>query len=108
VSNYLNRCSLIGDVLVGAKLSTVRNGGKMLTFQLLTKRFWKDGAGERCEDSDIHNITLFGPFAEHAAERVHEGAKLFVEGDIEYVNWQNEKGEAKSKAQIRGRTVLFM
>lgn len=78
----LNKAILLGNV---GKDPEIRDAGgnKVATFGLATSETWKDKDGNKQEQTDWHNIVVWGekPCAV-IAQYVKKGSKLLIEGKI--------------------------
>lgn len=77
----LNKVMLIGIVGKDPKVRDV-NGKKAASFSLATTKKWRDQNGEIKEDTQWHNISLFGKVAEVAEKYVKKGSSLYIEGEL--------------------------
>lgn len=96
---YLNRATIIGNVSRMGELRELPGAGKVKTidFGVATNRIYTATNGEKKEESDFHNIVVFGKEAESVAEYVSVGTKILVEGRLQTRSWGEPK---KHKTEI--------
>ncbi len=68
-----NRVQLIGRLGQDPEVKQVSNGGTLARFSLATTETYKNKAGERVDDTQWHNVVLWGNLAELAGTVPAEG-----------------------------------
>ena len=86
----LNKVQLIGNLGADPEMRYNPNGSAMTTFSVATSRSWKKNE-EWVEETEWHNIVVWGDRAERAAERLRKGNRVYVEGRLQTRSWQDEK-----------------
>jgi single-strand DNA-binding protein len=87
---------------------TTAKGTSLLKLSVATNRNIKLGDNEWREETDWHNVVLFGPLAERQGERIRKGDLVLVEGRMHQSKWTNEKGEPRSKVEVIGQLVRVL
>jgi single-strand DNA-binding protein len=105
---YINKASVLGEILSVPRLKELSNGGVMLSFLVGTIRSWKNSSGEKMSASETHDIVIFGEFARTCDDILSKGDRVYVEGPIETVKWIDENDQERSKKQIRVREIVFL
>lgn len=59
-------------------------------FSLATNRRWKDANGEKQEDVEFHNCTLFGKSAEALVQYAVSGQEIAVQGYLKTRTWEKD------------------
>ena len=97
----VNRVHLVGNLGKDVQLRDLPSGSQVAEFSLATNRKWKSKEGEAKEETQWHNIKVFGRQAEIAAQYLHKGKQIFLEGRINYRSWDDrETGEKKYMTEI--------
>ncbi|NOY35639.1 MAG: single-stranded DNA-binding protein [bacterium] len=96
----LNKAFIIGNLTRDPELRTLPSGASLATFGVATNRTWKNQSGEKQEDTQFHNIVLFGRQAEIAQQYLTKGSSVFIEGRIQTRVWDAQDGSKKSKTEI--------
>ena len=94
----LNRAYLIGRAGAAPELRTAASGAYVATFSLATDRWSRGGRAEA--KPDWHRIVVWDGLAEHAAARVGRGALVYVEGRIEYREYEDRSGRSRTVTEI--------
>lgn len=96
----VNKQILVGNVGRDPEMRYSAGGQPMTQFSLATSRSWKKD-GEWVEETDWHNIVIWGDKAERAAEQVRKGAQVYVEGRTTNRSWPDkETGEKKYRTEV--------
>ena len=73
----------------------------MANFSLATSRRYKDRDGNRKDETEWHNIVVYGKQAEIAGQYLTKGKMVFVEGRIQTRSWDDkESGKKQYKTEI--------
>ena len=78
----LNKVMLIGNLGKDPELRSLPSGQQIAKFPLATSRKWSDRDGNRREETEWHNIVVFGRQAEVAGQYLRKGRQIYVEGRI--------------------------
>ena len=105
---YLNKVYLIGNLTRDPEFKALPSGSKVTTFGLATNRYWKDQkTGERKEQTEFHNIVVYGPQADSSAKFLKKGSNVLIEGRIQTRSWDAQDGSKKYKTEIIAESVQF-
>lgn len=105
---YLNKAIIIGNLTRDPELRSLPSGIKVCSFSLATNRVWKDKNGTRQEDTDYHNIVVFGRQAETVAQYMKKGNSMLVEGRMQTRSWEDKtSGEKKYRTEIIADKTQF-
>jgi single-strand DNA-binding protein len=105
---YLNRAIIIGNLTRDPELKSLPSGAKVATFAVATNRVWRDKDGAKKEDTQFHNIVVFGRQAETSAQYLKRGQQVMIEGRIQTRSWDDKtSGEKKYRTEIVADTVQF-
>jgi single-strand DNA-binding protein len=96
----LNKVILIGRLTQDPQLKELPSGTKVANFGLATDRYFVDKSGQKRQETDFHNIVAFGKLAEIASQYLKKGSLAMIEGRIRTRNWQDDKGNQKTKTEI--------
>jgi len=86
----VNRATLIGNVGREPESKQLPSGNVVAEFSLATTRKWRDGNGDKREETTWHNVKAFGKLAEIILQYVHKGDKVYVSGRIENRSWEKD------------------
>jgi single-strand DNA-binding protein len=113
VSRSLNRVSLIGNVGADPDIRTTPGGGRVAQFSLATTRQWNSQSGEKQEKTEWHRIVAWdnargSKLAGIIEQYVKKGDKLYVEGRIEYRQWQDKENQTRYSTEINANEIILL
>jgi single-strand DNA-binding protein len=105
---YLNKVYLYGNLTRDPEMKSLPSGSKVTQFSLATNRVYKDQSGARQEQTEYHNIVVFGRQAETSAQYLKKGQGVMIEGRIQTRSWDDKTtGEKKYRTEIVADAVQF-
>lgn len=105
---YLNKAQIIGNLTRDPEMKSLPNGNKITSFSVATNRVYKDSNGDKKEESEFHNVVVFGKQAETSAQYLKKGQQVYVEGRITTRSWDDKtSGEKKYRTEIIADAVQF-
>ena len=104
---FLNKAQIIGNLTRDPELKSLPSGIAVTTFSVATNRYWKDQSGERKQDTQYHNVVVFGRQAETTAQYLRKGQTAYVEGRIQTRSWDGDDGQKRYRTEIVADTVQF-
>lgn len=107
---YLNRATLIGNIGKEPEIKTLQNSRKFVSFSLATSKRYRDNNGEQKEDTQWHNIVLWGKIAETFENLgIGKGTQLYIEGEITNRSWTDQTtGQKRYTTEINASTVQVL
>ncbi|MBW6394494.1 single-stranded DNA-binding protein [Thermus sp. PS18] len=96
----LNRVFLIGTLTARPDMRYTPGGMAILDLNLAGQDALLDASGQEREVPWYHRVRLLGRQAEMWGDILERGQLIFVEGRLEYRQWERE-GEKRSEVQIR-------
>jgi len=112
VSRSLNKVILIGNLGSDPEVRSTTGGNRVATFSLATSRSWNDASGQKQEKTEWHRCVVWNSktstLADIVERYVKKGDKLFVEGRIEYRQWQDKDGQTKYSTEINVRELIML
>lgn len=102
-----NKVSLIGRLGQEPTLQTVGNGFQLVKFPLATNENYKDKTGKWVDNTQWHNIVVWGKTAERISKLAVKGQEIMMEGKL--VNRSYEKdGEKRYATDIELSDFLLL
>ena len=112
MSRSLNKVTLIGNLGSDPEVRSATGGNRVANFSLATSRTWNDASGAKQEKTEWHRCvawnTKFSQLADIVERYVKKGDKLYVEGRIEYRQWQDKDGQTKYSTEINVRELIML
>lgn len=85
----INQITLLGRLGQDPDLRFTKNGTGLCSFSLATNKSFKKN-GEWETETQWHNITVVGKYAETVSKKLYKGCRAFLQGDIEYQQWEKD------------------
>lgn len=104
---YLNKAFVIGNLTRDPELKSLPSGIQVTSFSVATNRVWKDKSGQKQENTDYHNIVVFGRQAETAHQYLKKGSSVLVEGRMQTRSWDGQDGKKNYRTEIIADRVQF-
>ncbi len=108
MSTLRNHVQLLGRLGVDPKSVAFGDNKKLVKFSLATKDFFRDKDGERKEETQWHNIVLYGKSAETAEKYLKKGREVAIAGKISYRSWEDKEGNTKYITEIVADEIQFI
>jgi len=96
----LNKIFLLGRLTADPQLRSTPNGKSVANFSLATNRFWVDKNGQRQEDTQFHNVVVWGRQAEVANQFLKKGSLVLIEGRLQTRTWQDQQGQNRRTTEV--------
>ncbi|MDB4476112.1 single-stranded DNA-binding protein [bacterium] len=108
-SRGVNKVILVGNLGAEPETRFMPSGGSVTNVRLATSETWKDKqTGQPQERTEWHRVVFFNRLAEVAAEYLHKGSKLYVEGAIRTRKWQDQSGQDRYTTEIVGSEMQML
>ncbi len=104
---FYNKAIIIGNVTRDPEIKALPSGAKVASLGIATNRVWKDQSGAKKEQTDFHNIVVFGRQAEIVGQYVKRGSILMVEGRIQTRSWEGQDGKKNYRTEIVADRIQF-
>jgi single-strand DNA-binding protein len=112
MSRSLNKVTLIGNLGNDPEVRSTTGGNRVATFSLATSRSWNDANGAKQEKTEWHRCVVWNTKSSQLADIVEKyvkkGDKLYVEGRIEYRQWQDKDGQTRYTTEINVRELIML
>jgi single-strand DNA-binding protein len=81
---------------------------KKASFTMATTDSYKNAKGEKVEDTQWHNIVIWGQLADVAGKYLKKGSEVCVEGKLVHRNYETDKGEKRYITEINVNDLVLM
>lgn len=103
---YLNKALLYGNLTRDPELRSLPSGMNVVNFSIATNRTFKDRDGKKQEQTDFHNVVVFGRQADTVNQYLKKGSSVFVEGRMQTRSWEKE-GQKMYRTEVVADRVQF-
>ena len=104
----INKVMIYGNLTRDPELRQLPSGTNIANLGIATNRFYNNQQGERQEETEFHNVVLFGRLADLAQQYLSKGGGLFIEGRLRTSSWDDkETGQKRYRTEIIGEQMQF-
>src|SRR3989344_1160288 len=104
---FLNKVFIIGNLTRDPEVKNLPSGTSVATLGVATNRVWTNKEGKKQEDTQFHNVVVFGRQAETVAQYLKKGSSLLVEGRLQTRSWGGADGQKRYRTEIVAVRVQF-
>ena len=114
MSRSLNKVILIGNLGKDPEVRSTTGGSRVAEFSLATGRSWSGANGEKQEKTEWHRCIAWNgkgagqQLADVVEKYMKKGDKCYVEGSIEYRQWQDKDGQTRYMTEIKVRELIML
>jgi single-strand DNA-binding protein len=103
---YLNKAMVYGNLTRDPEMKSLPSGMQVTSFSVATNRTFNDRDGKRQEQTEYHNVVVFGRQAETSAQYLKKGSGVYVEGRLQTRSWDKD-GQKQYRTEIVADRVQF-
>ncbi len=104
----LNRIQLIGNLGKDPELRYTKSQTPFARFSLATTEEFTNSSGEKQKKTQWHNLVVWGKQAEIADRYLHKGKQIYVEGKVEYRDYEDQSGQKRYITDVRVERFLML
>ena len=109
MSRGINKVILVGNLGAEPEARKMPNGNAVTNVAIATSESWKDKqTGENQERTEWHRVVFFNRLAEIAAQYLHKGSKVYVEGSLKTRKWQDKNGQDRYTTEVVGSEMQML
>lgn len=108
MSRSLNKAQIIGNLGADPEIRSTTSGTRVATLSVATSRSWTDRSGQRQEKTEWHRVVCWDKLAEICERYLKRGDRVYIEGRIEYRQWEGQDGQTKYTTEIRAREMIML
>lgn len=108
MSRSLNKAIIIGNLGSDPEVRTTGGGSRVAQFSVATSRKWTTNSGEQQEKTEWHRIVVWGKLVDVVEKYVKKGQQVYVEGEIQYRQYEDKEGVTKYTTEINARELMML
>lgn len=97
----VNKVILVGNLGADPEVKYLEGDNVVANIRLATTEAYKDRNGNRVEQTEWHDLELWGGQAKIAEQYLKKGMQIYVEGKIKSDTWQDQDGNNRKRTKIR-------
>jgi single-strand DNA-binding protein len=103
-----NRVQLIGNLGAAPEVKTLDSGNKLAKFAVATNDRYTNKKGEKVEETQWHNVVVWGKLAGIAEQILEKGSEVVIDGRIQTRNYVDKDGVKKYFTEIVAGELLLI
>ena len=104
----LNKVFLMGNLTRDPELRYTPNGTAVCDFGLAINRTWQTADGKKREETCFVDCTMWGRRGEVVAEHFRKGKPIFIEGRLQFDQWESKDGQKRNKLKVVADNFEFI
>jgi single-strand DNA-binding protein len=96
----VNKVILVGRLTRDPEVRNTNSGQTVTSISMATNRFWKDKSGQKQDQTEFHNVILWGRLGEIAGQYLTKGAETFIEGRLQTRKYTAKDGTERRVTEI--------
>ena len=106
----VNKVILVGNLGKDPEVRYTSGGQAVASLRIATSRSWTDKqSGQRKEETEWHDVEVWGKQAEQCGEYLAKGRQVYVEGRLKTDKWQDKQsGQDRYRVKVVADTVRFL
>ena len=96
----VNKALLVGRLTRDPEVRTTATGQTVASISMATNRFWKDKSGQRQDQTEYHNVVLWGRLGEIAGQYLTKGAECYIEGRLQTRKYTDKNNIERYRTEI--------
>lgn len=103
----VNKVILLGNIGKDPEVRETK-AGKVVNMVMATSERYTDKSGQKQENTEWHNLVVFGKLADVVSKYVKKGDKLYIEGSITTRKWEDKEGNTRYTPEIKVRDLTML
>ena len=103
----VNKVILLGNIGKDPEVRETK-AGNIVNLTMATSEKYTDKSGQKQENTEWHNLVVFGKLADVVAKYVKKGDKLYVEGSITTRKWEDKEGNTRYTTEVKVRDLTML
>ena len=103
-----NSVHLIGHLGNDPEVRTFDSGKKKASFSIATSETYKNQKGEKVQETQWHNLVIWGKLADIAGQYLKKGSEVAIEGKLVHRAYETTTGEKKYITEINVNDMLML
>jgi len=106
----VNKVILVGNLGKDPEVRYTSGGQAVANLRIATSRSWTDKqSGQRKEETEWHDVEVWGKQAEQCGEFLAKGRQVYVEGRLKTDAWDDKQsGQKRFRVKVVADTVRFL
>lgn len=103
----LNKVMIIGRLTQKPEKKVLPSGQGVASFGVATNRRWKDKDGNQQEQTEFHNIVVWGKLADICEQYLDKGRQAYFEGRLQTRSWDKD-GVKQYRTEVVAENMIML
>lgn len=108
MNNLRNRVQLIGRLGLDPEVKNLEKGKKVAHFSLATNDTYFDKEGKKVEQTQWHNLVVWGKLCDVCEKYLKKGTEIAVDGKLTNRKWEDKEGKPHYITEIVVNELVFL
>ena len=108
MKNLRNTVRLVGRLGMDPKVNKFKNGTQVVSLRLATDESYKNKEGERVEETQWHQLTIWGGLSKVAEKYLKKGMEVTIEGRLVHRSYETKDGHTRYITEVEVQDLLMM
>jgi len=108
MANLRNSVQLIGRLGKDPEMRTFESGKKQVALSIATTEKFTNQKGEKVEDTQWHNLVIWGKLADVAAKYLKKGSEVAIEGKLMHRVYETSAGDKRYITEINVNDLVML
>ncbi len=104
----VNKAIIVGRVGKDPEVRYTPGGTSVANISVATNYRAKDADGNWADNTEWHNVVVFGQLADFAGNYVKKGRLVYVEGRLQTRNWEDQNSVKHYRTEIIANTLQLL
>ncbi len=96
----LNKVLIVGRLTADPQPRSTASGIQVLSVGVATNRVWYDKNKTKQEETEFHNVVIWGKQAEVVSKFLNKGSMILVEGRLQTRSWTDKQGQSRRTTEV--------
>jgi len=97
----VNKVILLGYLGQDPEVKHLEGDNVVANLTLATSESYKDRSGNKVENTEWHDLELWGNQAKIAEQYLKKGSQIYLEGKIKTDSWKDDQGNNRKRTKVR-------
>jgi single-strand DNA-binding protein len=103
-----NKVQLIGHLGNTPEIKNLESGKKMAKFSIATSENYRNAKGEKVEETQWHNLIVWGKLADICEQYLSKGSEVAIEGKLTHRDYTDANGVKRYLTEIQVSELLML
>ncbi|HEX6224074.1 MAG TPA: single-stranded DNA-binding protein [Chryseolinea sp.] len=108
MTNLRNSVKLVGHLGKDPEVRTFESGKKKATFTIATTDSYRNQKGENVQETQWHNVVMWGKLADEAGQSLKKGSEVAIEGKLMHRVYETKTGDKRYITEINANEISMV